>query len=139
MTPFSALLIAALVSQAGTPSATPRRPAERGPTAPASRQPGKTAAPVDLEILRTQVMLDRAGFSPGAIDGKMGLNTTKALEQYQKQSPATPAALEPVAAYAITAADVAGPFVPSIPADLVEQASLSTLAYTSALEALAER
>jgi lipoprotein-anchoring transpeptidase ErfK/SrfK len=139
MTPFPVLVIAALVSQAGSPSPTPRQPSKPGPTAPAGRQPGKTAAPVDLEILRTQVMLDRAGFSPGAIDGKMGGNTKKALEQYQKQAPATPAAVEPVAGYTITAVDAAGPFEPAIPADLVEQATLSALAYTSVLEALAER
>ena len=139
MTPLPVLVIAALVSQAGTPSPTPRQSSKPVPAAPAGRQPGKAAAPVDLEILRTQVMLDRAGFSPGAIDGKMGGNTTKALEQYQKQAPAPPAAVEPVAAYAITAADAAGPFEASIPADLVAQASLTTLAYTSVLEALAER
>jgi lipoprotein-anchoring transpeptidase ErfK/SrfK len=83
-------------------------------------------------------MLDRAGFSPGALDGKMGGNTRKALEQYQKQATASPAAVEPLTGYSITAADVAGPFVP-IPADLVQQATLSALTYTSALEALAER
>ena len=47
--------------------------------------------------------------------------------------------MEPLTGYTITAADVAGPFVPSIPADLVQQATLSALTYTSALEALAER
>ena len=85
------------------------------------------------------MLLDRAGFSPGAIDGKMGGNTKKALEQYQKQAPASPASIEPLATYSITAADAAGPFVPSIPADLAQQATLSSLAYTSPLEALAER
>ena len=47
--------------------------------------------------------------------------------------------MEPLTGYSITAADVAGPFVPSIPADLAQQATLSALTYTSALEALAER
>ena len=103
------LLIAALLSQPPAPSTTaPRQPANQ--SLPADRQPANASAPaVDLEVLRTQVMLDRAGFSPGAIDGKMGGNTKKALEQYQKQAPASPASIEPLATYSITAADAAGP------------------------------
>ena len=69
----------------------------------------------------------------------MGANTKKALEQYQKQAPATPAAVEPVTAYTITPEDAAGPFVAAIPTDLIEQAKLPALGYTSSLEALAER
>jgi lipoprotein-anchoring transpeptidase ErfK/SrfK len=41
--------------------------------------------------------------------------------------------------YVITQEDVAGPFVPAIPVDLPDQASLTALSYTSPLEALAER
>ena len=96
--------------------AAPRQPANQ--SLPADRQPANARPGRRLEVLRTQVMLDRAGFSPGAIDGQMGANTKKALEQYQKQAPASPASIEPLTTYTITAADAAGPFVPSIPADL---------------------
>ncbi len=98
------------------------------------------AAPAVPEPLRIQVMLDRAGFSPGAIDGRMGPSTRKALEAYQKQVGETPQEpFEPLTGYRITAQDVAGPFVEEIPADLVDQAKLPHLGYRSAVEALAER
>ena len=95
--------------------------------------------PVRHEALATQVALDRAGFSPGVLDGAMGSNTKKALEAYRKANGAEPPATEPLMAYRISEVDVAGPFEKNIPDDLVEQAKLKTLAYRSVLEMLAER
>jgi lipoprotein-anchoring transpeptidase ErfK/SrfK len=135
MTLSSAIVIAAFAAQAAAPAAAPR--SKTADTPP--RGSDASAPTVDLETLRTQVMLDRAGFSPGPIDAKAGGNTRKALARYQEQNQTPPEALEPLTAYTITPEDAAGPFVPSVPADLVQQAALPSLAYTSQLEALAER
>ncbi len=40
--------------------------------------------PEDRPIMQAQVVLDRQGFGPGVIDGKMGLSTENALEGFQE-------------------------------------------------------
>jgi lipoprotein-anchoring transpeptidase ErfK/SrfK len=112
-------------------------------------------APVVSETLAAQVMLDRAGFSPGEIDGRPGRNFVAALTGFQRAHELRPTGridpdtwsalssraggLQPLVTYEITAEDVAGPFVPRVPDDLMEQAELDALSYTSALEMLAEK
>jgi lipoprotein-anchoring transpeptidase ErfK/SrfK len=103
--------------------------------------------------IKAQVLLDRAGFSPGTIDGRDGDNFENALRGFQKKNgleqtgqldKATwdkltqgtePALIE----YTITAADVKGPFAEEIPAKYEDKAKLKRLDYTSAAEMLAER
>jgi lipoprotein-anchoring transpeptidase ErfK/SrfK len=106
------------------------------------------------DALALQVQLARAHASPGAIDGKMGKNTQTAIMAFQQMQgleptgepdentrqalqefSGEPAAIE----YEITADDVKGPFVETIPDDLEEQAELERLAYASPAEALAEK
>jgi lipoprotein-anchoring transpeptidase ErfK/SrfK len=102
----------------------------------------RTEAPVVSEILATQIALDRAGFSPGEIDGREGTNLDRARNAYER-SHSEPLALvgdvPPLVEYTITDADIAGPFTPDIPDDMMKQAELDALGYKDIVEALAER
>ena len=104
--------------------------------------------------MHVQVLLDHLGFGPGVIDGKKGASLKKALAGFQTArglpvtgaiDQATLAALKPlngirpVAEVALTAADLAGPFVGPMPKDPAEQAKLPGMGYQNVTEQLAER
>jgi lipoprotein-anchoring transpeptidase ErfK/SrfK len=105
------------------------------------------------DVLVVQVLLDRSRHSPGAIDGKLGGNTRRAITAYQRQhglkedGAITPALTQHLrdqqpgdvlTRYTITAQDLDRPF-PEVPSSMAKQAELATLGYERASEALAEK
>ena len=104
-------------------------------------------------MLRAQVLLARAHFSPGVIDGQDGGNVKNAIAAFEAAHdlPVDGAMDDQVWAalsrdeqpaltdYVITAEDVKGPFVAKIPTDYAEMAKLPALGFTSPSEALAEK
>ncbi len=122
---------------ANDPARSPRLPAGKGPSS---------------SVLRAQVLLDRADFSPGEIDGYYGGNTRRAVAAFnaarglpsgEAVSGETWAALNRdtapvVVEYVVTPEDVAGPWA-TLPAGIPERAKLAALGFEAPAEALAER
>jgi len=143
-------------SQAAAPVAAPPSPST-APVAQAVDRAVFAEAPTpegkrDM-LLRAQVLLDRAHFSPGVIDGQDGENVKNAIAAYERANglpedgvldaevwaKLTADAGPVLVDYTISEADAAGPYVAEIPKDYKHMAKLDRLTYTSPLEALAER
>lgn len=118
--------------------------------------PGDARAPerkVDGAILHAQVLLDRAGFAPGVIDGRKGMSFEQAVKGFQvarglpasgQLDQSTRAALLRDTAPAtkrlrIDESDAQGPFVASLPKEPAEQAKLDCICYRNLLEKIAEK
>lgn len=105
-----------------------------------AQHPAPVLSPAAEQAFRTQVALDRAGFSPGEIDASMGSNTERALDAFTRSGGhIDTTSVEPLVRYTITDQDAAGPFTPDIPDDMTQQAGLDALGYRNIVEALGER
>ncbi|MDF3855974.1 L,D-transpeptidase family protein [Paracoccus sp. P2] len=116
---------------------------------------GGTDLPAGQSALtaKVQILLDRAGISPGVVDGWRGGMSESAIMAFQRRSglPMTGrmdhavwellqgyAAAPLTTTYTITEEDAAG-LVDRIPPDYAEKAAMTSQGYTSVLEKLAER
>jgi lipoprotein-anchoring transpeptidase ErfK/SrfK len=155
---FAAIPLAKAASQE---KAKPAVLSEASIQKPPSKFPLKIpeSGPVALQL---QILLDRAGFSPGVMDGTWGINAAKAVTFFAK--PDDPARLNGdsppkvvsidessyhrlrsaagsrplVRWYTVSSSDLKGPFTP-IPASVYNQAKLPCLCYSSPTEALGEK
>src|SRR5947209_8160599 len=123
------------------------------PVAPAIDKAAWTAQPMTPEakkdaLVRAEVLLARAHFSPGVIDGQDGGNLKNAIAAFEEAHgipvdgrmddqvwQALAADTQPALTdYVITEDDLKGPFPPKIPTDMAEMAKLDALGFTSPAE-----
>lgn len=130
---------------------TPEAVNAAGKSAPAAAS-GKAAKADKAAILRAQILLDRAHFSSGEIDGASGSNMRMAISGFQRKAGLKPTgaldadtwkalnadSADVLTSYTIAPEDVAGPFQ-AIPEDMADKAKLPALGYASALEGLGEK
>src|SRR5512143_1284979 len=157
-----ALILAAATALAEPPKKSSRRKASSRTSSSAALDASAVNDPATATVLRrgssgsavlrAQVLLDRAHFSPGEIDGSFGSNTVKTVAGFQKArglpgtgtiDEATWKALNADSApvltrYAIRPDDVAGPFE-QIPEDMMDKSTLPALGYSSPLELISEK
>ncbi len=152
LVPF--LVGAMAVGIAGAAAQQPQQQVQvNGAGGPAKAESQAAQPQIDPNVLHAQVLLDRAGFSPGVLDGLEGVSFEEALRGFQEarglqstgelDQPTRAALLRDRAPALVTLrvdeSDARGPFVGRIPDDPAQQAKMERLAYRNLLEKLAEK
>ena len=152
----AAALAAAALAQQPKDAAPPAAPADKPAAAadkPAWVPPGAPGSPIDRDLFHAQVLLDLAGFSPGAIDGREGSSFKTALRGFQQAHGLKPSAVldtptrqtllklgRPGAVRVkLGPDDVKSSYVYPLPKDPEKQFKLKFLGYRNMLEKVAER
>lgn len=125
-----------------------------GPASAGGQAAPPAQAHPDPAIIRAQILLGRARFSPGIIDGLGGENTAQAIAAFEKAAGLSEDGVldqqvfdrltsgdgSPVLTdHVIIAQDVEGPFIGTVPTDLEAMSQLDRVGYATPLEGLAER
>src|ERR1039457_5500570 len=152
----ASILALAAASAAGPAKSRAAAPAARSLAANAIEDSTKTGGvepgATGPSVVRAQILLDRARFSPGEIDGVYGDDLGVAIKGYRENHGLKPAgtidaemwrlldsdAGPILLTYTITPADEKGPFLP-LPADVQEKAKLKWLGFETPEEELGER
>ena len=131
----------------------PNAPAYQSNGTPNDNAPAIRLPQAKETVAAVQILMDRIGSSPGAIDGLVGSNFDKASAAASEISgrfidpndkARLDAALEATGGpaftqYTITESDINQYYAPSIPSDYAQKAQMPAMAYTSVREMLAER
>ena len=154
-------ITASILTLAGAEVAGPAKkpagaPVPRSPAASEIEDSTKTGAvgpgATGPRVTRAQILLDRARFSPGQIDGVYGDDFGVAVKGYQENHGLKPTGIIDaemwrlldrdagtlLLTYTITQADEKGPFLP-LPAEVQEKAKLKWLGFETPEEGLGER
>ncbi|MDK1373475.1 MULTISPECIES: L,D-transpeptidase [unclassified Sinorhizobium] len=148
---FAASLTLGLCGTAGAEELQPETINKASLASIPQERPAEDSPKPEPAIVHLQVLLDRAGSSPGVIDGYYGENVTKAIAGFEAMQhlpvdgkpdpeligrlPDDKPAIEP---YRVTEED-AKDLVERIPEDYAKQAEMKHLGYTSVAERLSER
>ena len=152
---FLTPLAACSIQEKGDENVTTAEAAAPADPMASNDDPNATLPPEDQPrpLMQAQVVLDRIGFTPGVIDGKMGMSTVNAIRGFQEarglqvtgelDEPTLQALAEwkhiPATRVVTIPADFANDQFVEIPEEREDQAKLDRMGYSSLAEKITER